>query len=115
MATAAAPGSMEAKVVSLETQLANVRAQADADAINAEHMAQAMEQRYAALAAEHAQVRPGASPPLPPGRALDPATRLPRGSVHTRAIRPRRPLPPPASPPSARSISPSASACPFKF
>ena len=56
MATAAAPGSMEAKVVSLETQLANVRAQADADAINAEHMAQAMEQRYAALAAEHAQV-----------------------------------------------------------
>ena len=33
MATAAAPGSMEAKVVSLETQLANVRAQADADAV----------------------------------------------------------------------------------
>jgi hypothetical protein len=57
MATALAPGALEAKMASLETQLANVKAQAEADAVNAEHLSQAMEQRYATLAAEHAKVR----------------------------------------------------------
>ena len=57
MATAPAPGALEAKMASLETQLANVKAQAEADAVNAEHLSQAMEQRYATLAAEHAKVR----------------------------------------------------------
>ena len=57
MAAAVAPGSLEAKVASLEAQLASVRAQADADAINAEHLSQAMETRYAALAEEHSKVR----------------------------------------------------------
>ena len=51
MATAPAPGALEAKMASLETQLANVKAQAEADAVNAEHLSQAMEQRYATLAA----------------------------------------------------------------
>ena len=59
MAAAVAPGSLEAKVASLEAQLASVRAQADADAINAEHLSQAMETRYAALAEEHLKVRSG--------------------------------------------------------
>ena len=59
MAAAVAPGSLEAKVASLEAQLASVRAQADADAINAEHLSQAMETRYAALAEEHSKVRSG--------------------------------------------------------
>jgi len=44
-------------MASLETQLADVKAQAEADAVNAEHLSQAMEQRYATLAAEHAKVR----------------------------------------------------------
>ena len=57
MATAPAPGALEAKMTSLETQLANVKAQAEADAVNAEHLSQAMEQRYATLAAEHVKVR----------------------------------------------------------
>ena len=57
MATAPAPGALEAKMASLETQLANVKAQAEADAVNAEHLSQAMEQRYATLAAEHVKVR----------------------------------------------------------
>ena len=35
MATALAPGALEAKMASLETQLANVKAQAEADAVNA--------------------------------------------------------------------------------
>ena len=57
MATAPAPGALEAKLASRETQLANVTAQAEADAETAEHLSQAMEQRYATLAAEHAKVR----------------------------------------------------------
>ena len=48
--------TMEAKVASLESQLATVKAQADADQLNAEHLMEQMEQRYAALAAEHTQV-----------------------------------------------------------
>ena len=48
--------TMEAKVASLESQLATVKAQADADQLNAEHLMEQMEQRYAALAAEHSQV-----------------------------------------------------------
>ena len=40
---------MQARVASLEQELATVRAQADSDAINAEHQSQAMEARYNAL------------------------------------------------------------------
>ena len=43
-------------MASLESQLATVKAQADADQLNAEHLMEQMEQRYAALAAEHTQV-----------------------------------------------------------
>ena len=47
----------EEQVAALETQLAQAKAEADAAAINAEHLSQVMEQRYAALAGEHSQVR----------------------------------------------------------
>ena len=57
MAADVAPSAMDARLVSLEAQLATVTAQADADAINSEHLSQAMEGRYTALAAEHSQVR----------------------------------------------------------
>ena len=53
---------MQARVASLEQELATVRAQADSDAINAEHQSQAMEARYNALEAEHSQVRRTALP-----------------------------------------------------
>lgn len=56
MMAAVAASVMEAKVASLESQLATVKAQADADQINAEHLMEQMEQRYIALAAEHSQV-----------------------------------------------------------
>ncbi|MDA9099016.1 hypothetical protein N9L76_08795 [bacterium] len=56
MATAA-PGATEVRMASLEQQLASLKAQAEADAVNAEHLSQAMEQRYATLAGEHAKVR----------------------------------------------------------
>ena len=98
---------MQARVASLEQELATVRAQADSDAINAEHQSQAMEARYNALEAEHSQVRDGRlcprrtgiSHPSPgfrarqriheiharhsehaPGRIDDPAPRAPRPS-----------------------------------
>jgi len=51
-----ASAPLEAQVASLEAQLATVRAQADADGINAEHLSQAMEQRFSALANEHNMV-----------------------------------------------------------
>ena len=47
---------MQARVASLEQELSSVKAQADSDAINAEHQSQAMEARYNALEAEHSQV-----------------------------------------------------------
>ena len=56
MATAPAPGATE-QMASLESQLADTKAQAEADAVNAEHLSQAMETRYASLAGEHAKVR----------------------------------------------------------
>ena len=48
--------AMDEKVAALESQLAQAKAEADAAAINAEHLSQVMEQRYAALAGEHSQV-----------------------------------------------------------
>ena len=61
---------MQARVASLEQELATVRAQADSDAINAEHQSQAMEARYNALEAEHSEVRDGSALAVPGLRTL---------------------------------------------
>ena len=61
---------MQARVASLEQELATVRAQADSDAINAEHQSQAMEARYNALEAEHSEVRDGSALAVPKFRTL---------------------------------------------
>lgn len=132
---------MQARVALLEQELATVRAQADSDAINAEHQSQAMEARYNALEAEHSQVRDGRlcprrtgiSHPSPgfrarqriheiharhsehaPGRIDDPAPHAPRPSPSaTRKLSAafKIPDPHPICPPSPRQ---SRSATPSK-
>jgi len=44
---------MDARLASLESELASVKAKADADAIDHEHVQQNMHARYAALESEH--------------------------------------------------------------
>ena len=70
---------MQARVASLEQELSSVKAQADSDAINAEHQSQAMEARYNALEAEHSQVSGDFA--LPVSRPA-PFTGVSRGSRH---------------------------------